>query len=91
MHNHKKNQFLVTMLDVKKTNYYSFSEKPTKTNDIPLVLPKLNINNREFIRTESKFLAVFLDDSLSRKPHIKNMEKNCKKHWSINQSKAILK
>ena len=35
-----------------------------KKNDIPLVLPKLNINNREIARTESiKFLSVFLDEN----------------------------
>ena len=36
-----------------------FFHKPSKKDDIPLVLPKLNINNREIARTGSiKFLGV---------------------------------
>ena len=45
--------------------------KPTEKGDIPLVLRKININNREIPRTESaKFLGVFLHENLSWKPHI---------------------
>ena len=45
--------------------------KPTEKGDIPLVLRKININNREITRTESaKFLGVFLHENLSWKPHI---------------------
>ena len=56
-------------LNVKKTKY-SFFHKPSKKDDIPLVLPKFKINNREIARTESvKFLGVFLDENLSWKTH----------------------
>ena len=47
-------------LNVKK-NKYSFYYKHSKKDEIPLVLPKLNINNREVARAESiKFLCVLL-------------------------------
>ena len=39
-------------LNVKKTKYFFF-HKPSKKDDIPLVLPKLNINNGEIAWTES--------------------------------------
>ena len=56
-------------LNVKKTKY-SFFHKPSKKDDIPLVLPKLNINNSEIARTESiKFLGVLLNENLSWKTH----------------------
>ena len=43
-------------LNVKK-NKYSLFRTPSKKDDILLVLPKLNINNREIARTKSiKFL-----------------------------------
>ena len=55
-----------------KITKYSFFHKPSKKDDIPLVLPKLNINNSEIARTESiKFLGVLLDENLSWKTHIK--------------------
>ena len=51
-------------LNVKKTKY-SFFHKPSKKDDIPLVLPKLNINSSEIARNESiKFLGVLLDENL---------------------------
>ena len=44
-------------------NKYSVFHKPSKKDDIPLVLPKLNINNREIARNESiTFLVVLLDE-----------------------------
>ena len=52
-------------LNVTKTKYSLF-HKPSKKDDIPLVLPKLNVNSNEITRTESiKFLGVLLDESLS--------------------------
>ena len=52
-------------LNVKKTKY-SFFHKPSKKDDIPLVLPKLNVNNNEIAQTESiKFLGILLDKNLS--------------------------
>ena len=54
-------------LNVKK-NKYSFFHKSSKKDNIPLVLPKLNINSSEIARTESiKFLGVLLDENLSWK------------------------
>ena len=48
-------------LNVKKTKY-SFFHKPSKKDDVPLVLPKLNMSNSEIFRTESiKFPGVFLE------------------------------
>ena len=60
--------------NVRKTKS-SFFHKPSKKDDIPLVLPKLNINNREIARTESiKFIGVLLDENLSWKTYIKYIE-----------------
>ena len=51
-------------LNVRKSKY-SFFRKPSKKDNIPLVLPKLNINNNEIARTESiNFLGVLLDENL---------------------------
>ena len=58
--------------------------KPSKKDDIPLVLPKLNINNSEIARTESiKFLGVLLDENLSWKTHIKYIENKISKNIGI--------
>ena len=63
---------------------YLFSHKPSKKEDIPLVLPKLNINNSEIAWTESiKFLGVLLDQSLSWKTHIKYTENKISKNIGI--------
>ena len=52
-------------LNVKRSKY-SFFHKPSKKDDTPLVLPKLNINNNEIARTDSiKFLNVLSDENLS--------------------------
>ena len=54
---------------------YSFFHKPSKKEHLALVLPKLNVNNKEIARTESiKFLGVLLDKNLSWKTHIKYIE-----------------
>ena len=61
-------------LFVTKTKY-SFFYKPSKKNNVPLVLPKLSICNNENKRYESvKFLGVFLDENLTQKDHIKYTE-----------------
>ena len=58
-----------------KKNKYSFFHKPSKKDNIPLVLPKLNINDSEIAPTESiKFFGVLLDENLSWKTHIKYIE-----------------
>ena len=54
---------------MKKTKY-SFFHKPSQKEDIPLLLPKLIINNYEIKRTQSiKFFfggrGVLLDENLS--------------------------
>ena len=70
-------------LNVKKSKY-SFFRKPSKKDDIPLVLPKLNINNSEIARTESiKFLGVLLDENLSWKTHTKYIENKISKDIGI--------
>ena len=49
------------MLNVSKTKD-SFFYKLSKKDDIPLLLPKLNINNSEIEQSEClKFLGVLLD------------------------------
>ena len=51
--------------NVTKTEY-SFFHKPSKKDNIPLILPKLSICNDEIKRSESiKFLGVFLDGNLT--------------------------
>ena len=51
-------------LNVSKTKC-SFFHKASKRDDIPLLLPKLNINNSEIERSEClKFLGVLLDENL---------------------------
>ena len=66
-------------LNVSKAKY-SFFHKPSKKDNILLLLPKLNINNSEIERPEClKFLGVFLDENLCWKEHIKYIEsKNAK-------------
>ena len=64
--------FLTNSLNVKKIKY-SFFHKPSKKDDIPLVLPKLNMNNSEIAQTESiEFLGALLDKNLSWKTYKKH-------------------
>ena len=52
-------------LNVKKTNY-SFFNKSSKKDNIPLQLPNLNINGLTVERESSiKFLGVWVDESLT--------------------------
>ena len=86
---HKINKWFISnklSINIKKTTKYSFFHKRSKQDDIPLLLPKLNINNYETKRAESiKFLAVLLDENLTCKPHIRFIEnKIAKKYWIIN-------
>ena len=58
-------------LNAKKTKY-SFFHKPSKKEDIPLMLSKLTINNHVIERQEFiKFLGVLIDENLNWKEHIK--------------------
>ena len=70
-------------LNVSKTKY-SFFHKPSKRDDIPLLLPKLNINNNEIERSEClKFLGVLLDENLCWKEHIKYIENKIAKNIGL--------
>ena len=62
-------------LNAKKTKY-SFFDKPSKKDDIPLTLPKLTISNHVTERQEFiKFVGVLLDENLNWKERIKYTEK----------------
>ena len=70
-------------LNVSKTKY-SFFHKPSKWDDISLLLPKLNINNSEIERSEClKFLGVLLDENLCWKEHIKYIERKIAKNIGL--------
>ena len=61
-------------LMLKKTKYSCF-HKPSKKDDIPLMLPKLTISNHVTERQEFiKFLVVLLDENLNWKEHTKHTE-----------------
>ena len=61
-------------LNVSETKY-SFFHKTSKRDNIPLLLPKLNISYSEIERSEClKFLGVLLDENLCWKEHIKYIE-----------------
>ena len=70
-------------LNVSKTKC-SFFHKPSKRDDIPLLLPKLNINHSEIERSEClKFLGVLLDENLCWKEHIKYIERKIAKNIGL--------
>ena len=70
-------------INVSKT-MYSFFRKPSKRDDIPLLLPKLNINNSEIERSEClRFLGVLLDKNLCWKEHIKYIESKIAKNIGL--------
>ena len=70
-------------LNVSKTKYLFF-HKLSKRDDIPLLLPKLNINNSETERSEClKFLGVLLDENLCCKEHIKYIESKIAKNIGL--------
>ena len=59
---------------LKKTKY-SFLHKPSKKDNIPLMLPMLTISNHVTERQEIiKFLGVLLDENLKWKEYIKHTE-----------------
>ena len=63
---------------------YSFFHKPSKKDNIHLVLPKQSICNNEIKQSESiTFVGVFLHENLAWKDHIRYREKNCKKYRLI--------
>ena len=70
-------------LNVTKTKY-SFFHKTSKKDDIPLKLPRLQINNYNIERIRSvKFWGVLLDENLSWKDHIKYTENKISKNTGI--------
>ena len=74
---HEFNQRFISnklSLSIKKAKYLFF-HKRSKQDDIPLLLPKLKINNYEIKWAESiKFLDVFLVENSTWKPRIKYIE-----------------
>ena len=60
-------------LNAEKTKY-SFFYKPSKKDDIPLMLPKLTISNHAIERQEFKFFGVLLGENPNWKEHIKYTE-----------------
>ena len=70
-------------LNAKKTKYSCF-HKPSNKDDIPLMLPKLAINNHVIERQEFiKFLEVLLDENLKWKEHIKHTENKIAKNVGL--------
>ena len=70
-------------LNVSKTKY-SFFHKPSKRDDIRLLLPKLNINNSEIERSEClRFLGVLLDGNLCWREYIKYIESKIAKNIGL--------
>ena len=68
---------------LKKTKYSCF-HKPSKKDDIPLMLPKLTISNHVIERQEFiKFLGVLLDENLNWKEHIEHTEKKIAKNLGL--------
>ena len=56
-----------------KNPKYSCFHKPSKKDDIPLMLPKLTISNHVIERQRFiKFLGVLLDENLNWKEHMKH-------------------
>ena len=70
-------------LNTDKTKY-TFFHKLSKTDHIPLILPKLKINN-EYIERETsiKFLGVILDENLTWNKHIHVIENKISKNIGI--------
>ena len=76
--------FLINPHSISKKTKYSFFHKRSKKEDIPLLLPKLKINNYEVKRAESiQFLGVLLVKNLTWKPHIKHIENKVGKNIGL--------
>ena len=61
-------------LNSKKNDIFNFY-KANRRDDLPLVLPKLFLNNQVIKRQSSiKFLGILLDENLSWKEHLKLTE-----------------
>ena len=63
---------------------YSLFHKPSKTDDLPLLLPKVLINDKEVEKVGSiKFFVVLLDEHLSQKEHIRYTENKIAKNIGL--------
>ena len=70
-------------LNVGKTKYSLFN-KPSRKDDLPLLLPRLLIKKHKVERVKSiKFLGIFLDENLSWKDHVKYIEKKVAKNIGL--------
>ena len=70
-------------LNVKKTKFSIF-HKASRRDDLPLLLPKLFINNQVIKRQSSiKFLGILLDENLSWKEHLKLTENKIAKNIGL--------
>ena len=80
------NQWFVSnklSLNAKKTKY-SFFHKPSKKDDIPLMLQKLTISNHVIERQEFiKVLGVLLDENMNWKEHITYKENKIGKNLGL--------
>ena len=89
---HNINEWFISnklSLNVKKRE---FSIKASRRDDLPIVLPKLFINNQVIKRKSSiKFFGILLDENWSLKEHLKLTEnKIAKKIGLIYKAKSYL-
>ena len=70
-------------LNIGKAKYFLF-HKPSRKDDLPLLLPRLLIKKHKVERVKSiKFLGVLLDENLSWKDHIKYIENKVAKNIGL--------
>ena len=70
-------------LNVGKTKYSIF-HKPSSKNDLPLLLPRLQMKKHKVERVKSiKLLGVLLDENLSLKDHIKYIKNKVAKNIGL--------
>ena len=70
-------------LNVENTKYSLF-HKPSRKDDLPLLLPRLQIKKHKVERVKSiKFLGVLLDENLSWKDHTKYIENKVTKNIGL--------
>ena len=98
-HDDLKSQFSLVNQELQKVNEWfetnelslyvekakqSLFHKPSRTNDLPLLLPKLLIKKHKVERIELiKFLGVLLDENLSWIDHIKYIESKVAKNIDL--------
>ena len=77
---HLRILFSIVKEELNKTYEYSLFHKLSKTDNLPLLLPKFLINNKKVERVGSiKFLGVLLDEYLSWKEHIRDTKNKVSK------------